>query len=244
MIDNVSIEVIGYINSCFSEKFGTPRQSGLAPSAEARLRLIEPFNRREMVRGLEEFSHIWVQFLFHQARAEGWKTTVRPPRLGGNERKGVWATRSPHRPNFIGLSAVQLKHINFANGVELVLAGVDLLDGTPVVDIKPYLAASDSINEASKGWANRDFEKLEVEFFPAAVEFCRAYETETGIPLQQLITEILREDPRPPSQREKKDSFGMRLYDVNVRWQIIAAACKVRSCEMVGDTDYSIPSTQ
>lgn len=234
MIENVSIEVIGHINSCFKEKFGTPRQSGLAPSAEARLRLVEPFNRREMVRGLEEFSHIWIQFLFHQARDEGWKTTVRPPRLGGNERKGVWATRSPHRPNFIGLSAVQLKHINFDKGVELVLAGVDLLDGTPVVDIKPYLVSSDCIDDASEGWAGRTFEKLAIEFLPTAVEFCRYYENETGVPLQQLITEILREDPRPPSQREKKETFGMLLYDVNVRWQIRGDCCSVISCEKVG----------
>ena len=234
MIDKVPIEVIGYINSCFSEKFGTPRQSGLAPSAEARLRLVEPFNRREMVRGLEEFSHVWIQFLFHQARAEGWKTTVRPPRLGGIKRKGIWATRSPHRPNFMGLSAVQLKHIDFDSGVELVLAGVDLLDGTPVVDIKPYLPSSDSLDEASEGWAGRAFEKLEVEFLPAAVQFCSAYENETGVPLQQLITEILKEDPRPPAQRQKKETFGMRLYDVNVRWQVRAALCRVRSCEKVG----------
>ena len=234
MIDKVPIEVIGYINSCFSEKFGTPRQSGLAPSAEARLKLVEPFNRREMVRGLEEFSHVWIQFLFHQVRTEGWKTTVRPPRLGGNERKGIWATRSPHRPNFIGLSAVRLERIDFDNGVELFLAGVDLLDGTPVIDIKPYLVSSDSIDEASEGRASGDFEKLEIEFLPPAVEFCSAYEHETGVPLQKLITEILREDPRPPSQREKKEKFGMRLYDINVRWQVSAACCRVSSCEKVG----------
>ena len=233
MIDGIEIEIIGYVNSCFTEKFGTPRQCGLVPSAEALLRLVEPFNRREMVRGLEDFSHIWIHFLFHQASAEGWKTTVRPPRLGGDHRLGVWATRSPHRPNFMGLSVVKLKGIDFSDGVELVLSGIDLLDGTPVLDIKPYLPSSDSVVEATEGWAVQEFAALEVEFLPVTVDFCAEYEAETGVPLQQLISEILREDPRPASQREKKDTFGMRIYDVNVRWRVSGTACLVQSCEKV-----------
>ena len=231
MIESVSIEVIGYVNSCFTEKFGTPRQCGLAPSAEARLRLVEPFNRPEMLRGLEDFSHIWIHFLFHQARVDGWKTTVRPPRLGGDERMGVWATRSPHRPNFIGLSVVKLRDIEFSNGVELVLAGVDLLDGTPVFDIKPFLPSSDNVEEAAEGWAEQELTVLEVDFLPAAENFCAVYEAESGVPLQQLIGEILREDPRPASQKEKKDRYGMRLYNVNVRWQVSGTACLVLGCE-------------
>jgi tRNA-Thr(GGU) m(6)t(6)A37 methyltransferase TsaA len=231
MINTVSIEVIGYVNSCFTEKFGTPRQGGLAPSAEARLKLVAPFNRREMIRGLEAFSHIWIHFFFHQASAAGWKSTVRPPRLGGDHRLGIWATRSPHRPNFMGLSVVELKAIEFSNGIELVVAGVDLLDGTPVLDIKPYLPSSDSIEEATEGWAVQDFVLLEVEFLPVAANFCTDYEAETGVPLQKLISEILREDPRPASQRKKKDTYGMRLYNVNVRWQVSGAACQVLGCE-------------
>lgn len=234
MIDKLSIEVIGHINSCFTEKFGTPRQPGLAPSAQARLRLVEPFNREEMVRGLEEFSHIWVHFLFHQVWEDGWKRTVRPPRLGGSRRKGVWASRSPHRPNFMGLSVVKLEGIEFDHGVELLLTGVDLLDGTPVLDIKPYLPASDSIEDASEGWAVAELESLEVGFLPEAADFCSAYENETGVPLRQLISEVLREDPRPPSQREKKEMYGMRLYDLNVRWQVNGASCLVRRCEKIG----------
>ncbi len=231
MTDSVEIEIIGYVNSCFTEKFGTPRQSGLVPSAEARLRLVEPFNRREMVRGLEDFSHIWIHFLFHQTADDGWKTTVRPPRLGGSERIGVWATRSPHRPNFMGLSVVKLEGIDFSNGVELVITGIDILDGTPVLDIKPYLPSSESIEKATEGWAVREFVSLEVFFLPLAVQFCVEYEAETGVPLHQLINEILREDPRPASQRERKDTYGMRLYDVNVRWHVSGHACQVISCE-------------
>lgn len=234
MINSLNVDIIGYISSCFSEKFGTPRQPGLAPSAEARLRLVEPFNREEMVRGLEEFSHIWVHFLFHQVMKDGWKATVRPPRLGGSQRKGVWATRSPHRPNFMGLSAVRLKGIDFDNGVDLLLAGVDLLDGTPVIDIKPYLVSSDSIEGASEGWAARDFDKLEVDFSAEAAKFCSDYEGETGAPLLQLITQVLSEDPRPPSQRQKKEIFGMLIYEVNVRWRVSDAVCRVISCEKTG----------
>ena len=231
MTKRVSIDVIGYVSSCFTEKFGTPRQCGLVPSAEARIRLVPPFNRKEMVRGLEEFSHLWVHFLFHQASSDGWKATVRPPRLGGSARKGVWATRSPHRPNFMGLSAVQLKGIELGTGVELIVAGVDLMDGTPVLDLKPYLPSSDCIEEATEGWAETAFEPLGVQFSPAAAQFCSAYEEETATPLQRLIREILSQDPRPASQRGRKEGYGMRLHDVNVRWRVSAATCLVLSCE-------------
>lgn len=236
-MEKFSIEPIGYINSCFTEKFGTPRQPGLAPSAEARLRLIGPFNRPEMVRGLESFSHIWVQFLFHRVVADGWKTTVRPPRLGGVERKGIWATRSPHRPNFMGISAVALKGIEFGYGVELVLGGVDLMDGTPVLDIKPYLVSSDQLDQAVEGWADHEYDQLGVGFTREAVEFCRGYEDDTGVCLQRLITEVLTLDPRPSSQRGKKDAFGMRLFDVNVRWEVSGTSCKVRSCTRIRPAD-------
>ena len=231
MPDRVSLEIIGYMSTCFTEKFGTPRQCGLVPSAEGRLRLVEPYSRRETVRGLEEFSHIWISFLFHQARGDGWKSTVRPPRLGGARRLGIWATRSPHRPNFMGLSVVKLKSIDFSSGVELVVAGVDLMDGTPVLDIKPYLPSGDSIEAAAEGWAGQEFGVLEVDFLPVAAHFCTDYEAETGVPLKELISGILREDPRPASQRRTKEIFGMRLYDINVRWRVSGSACLVVSCE-------------
>ena len=232
---NISIEIIGYISSCFKEKFATPRQPGLAPSAGARLKLIEPFNREEMIRGLETFSHIWVQFIFHQVVADGWKTTVRPPRLGGTERKGVWATRSPHRPNFIGLSVVKLEDIDLRDGVELVISGVDLLDNTPVIDIKPYLPTSDSPGDATEGWSAGTFANLDVCFSKEAADFCAGYELRTDIPLQSLIIEVLRVDPRPASQRDKKKEFGMLLGDVNVSWQMEGEACVVLYCEQKHD---------
>lgn len=228
---NISIEIIGSISSCFREKFATPRQPGLAPSASARLKMIEPFNREEMVRGLETFSHIWIQFIFHHVVADGWKTTVRPPRLGGTERKGIWATRSPHRPNFIGLSAVKLEGIDLRDGVELILSGVDLLDGTPVIDIKPYLPTSDSPRDAAEGWSGDTFATLDVRFSSEALDFCTGYEQRTGATLTSLISEVLRADPRPASQRSNRKDFGMLLWDVNVRWRMEDNVCLVLYCE-------------
>lgn len=228
---SVSIEIIGYISSCFTEKFGTPRQPGLVPLAEARLKMIEPFDRAEMFRGLDGFTHIWVQFLFHQAAVDGWKTTVRPPRLGGVKRKGVWATRSPHRPNFIGLSAVALKGIDFDNGVELILGGVDFLDKTPVIDIKPYLVTSDCLPQAVEGWAAAEFSRLDVRLSAEAETFCEIYQQERGIDLAALIVQVLAADARPPSQRGRKEQFGIRLFEVNIRWEVDGPHCLVLSCE-------------
>lgn len=232
MTSDVSVEIIGYIRSCFTEKFGTPRQPGLVPLAEARLQMIEPFNRSEMFRGLDSFTHLWVQFLFHQAVADGWKTTVRPPRLGSRKRKGIWATRSPHRPNFIGLSAVALKGIECNNGVELILGGVDFLDQTPVIDIKPYLPSSDCLPQAAAGWTEAEFGRLEVSLSPEADEFCRGYQRTNGIDLAALIDQVLSTDARPPSQRGRKELFGTRLFEVNIRWQVDGGRCFVLSCEL------------
>ena len=163
-----SFEPVGVIHSCFKEKFGIPRQPGLAPDARAVLELLPPYNRAEAVRGLEGFSHVWLSFIFHACLGEPWKPTVRPPRLGGNRRLGVFATRSTHRPNPIGLSAVELEKIEAAPGrVLLHLKGVDLLDGTPVLDIKPYLPYSDNIPGALGGFApEMPAAPFEVSFAP------------------------------------------------------------------------------
>ncbi|MCK5516240.1 MAG: tRNA (N6-threonylcarbamoyladenosine(37)-N6)-methyltransferase TrmO, partial [Desulfobulbaceae bacterium] len=150
MIKNIPITPIGVIHSCFSEKFGIPRQSGMVKSATAFLELLPPFNRKEMVRGLDGFSHIWVHFFFHQVVEEGWRPTVRPPWLGGKKRVGIFATRSPHRPNHIGMSAVKLVDIRREKKTYLIeVTGVDFLDQTPVLDIKPYVPYCDSVETAT-----------------------------------------------------------------------------------------------
>ncbi|MEE4165758.1 MAG: tRNA (N6-threonylcarbamoyladenosine(37)-N6)-methyltransferase TrmO [Desulfocapsaceae bacterium] len=231
------MSVIGVIHSCFPEKFGIPRQSGLAPSALATIELLEPFNRPEMVRGLETFSHIWVQFLFHQSRSEGWKATVRPPRMGGKERRGVFATRSPHRPNHIGLSAVRLLELELSEGgVTIEIGGVDMLDGTPVLDIKPYIPYSDCLSGATSGWLLDPGEEMEVVFSKKAELFCRVYEQENGRPLTALIREVLAADPRPASQKGQRSGFGMSFWDVNVRWRVSGTTCRVESCERLTAT--------
>ncbi len=216
------IQHIGIISSCFPEKFGIPRQPGLVAHSSAVIDLYPPFNRAEMVSGLGEFSHIWVQFLFHQAVGDGWRSTVRPPRLGGQKRCGVFACRTPHRPNHIGLSAVRLQGIELGrSGPRLHLGGVDFLDNTPVLDIKPYLPYSDAIPDAAAGFAaiTGSDAPEQIRFTDAAAEFCRRYQLRYQRPLQNLIGELLTADPRPRSQKRKKE-FGMRLWDVNIRWRM------------------------
>lgn len=211
---------IGVIRSCFREKFGIPRQPGLAPAARATLELAPPYHQPVAVRGLESFSHIWLVFVFHGIAPGRWRPTVRPPRLGGNQRLGVFATRSTFRPNPIGLSAVRLEGIDTIQGrVALRLAGVDLLDGTPILDIKPYLPYADRIAEAVGGFAADAPEPaLEVTFSARAAEFCAAW-PQPG--LRELIVQTLGQDPRPAYERANPmpQAHGMKLYNLDVRWQ-------------------------
>ncbi|THB76610.1 MAG: tRNA (N6-threonylcarbamoyladenosine(37)-N6)-methyltransferase TrmO [Desulfobulbaceae bacterium] len=234
----ISLNQIGVIKSCFPEKFGIPRQPGLAPSARAIIEMIPPFNRLEMFHGIEQFSHIWVHFIFHQAVNDGWKSTVRPPRLGGSQRMGIFATRSPHRPAFLGMSAVELLGINqIQEKVIVEIGGIDLLDQTPVIDIKPYLSYSDALDKATGGnFANEGSHDFRVIFSDQANSFCVEYEERTGNPLKQLIQEILAADPRPASQKNHKAEYGMILWEINVRWQIQGLEILVMSCQKQGAT--------
>jgi len=229
---NVSVAVIGTVYSCFPEKFGIPRQAGLAPSATGIIELYHPYNRRELCNGLEGFSHIWIYFLFHKAIDEGWKSTVRPPRLGGIERRGVFATRSPHRPNHLGMSAVELLGMRNIDGkMRLYIGGIDLLDKTPVLDIKPYIPYSDCLPDASASdWVKDPVPHMQIIFTKNAQEFCDRYERKTGRKLSRLICEILLEDPRPASQKGKKQDFGMRLWEVNITWTASVKQCTVVDC--------------
>ena len=231
----ITIRPIGVIHSCFSEKFGIPRQSGMVQSATAYLELYPPFNREEMIRGLVGFSHIWVHFLFHQAVAEGWKATVRPPWLGGKRRVGVFASRSPHRPNHMGISAVKLIEIRKEKKKYILcLGGIDFLDQTPVLDIKPYLPYSDSIDAAAGGYTSNYRVEREVHFSRGAAQFCGGYERETGRKIRLLISDMIMQDPRPASQKEAKKKFGMLLWDVNITWQVTALRFEVLECRRVG----------
>lgn len=229
-----TVEPIGIIRSCFTEKFGIPRQPGLVKHAVATLEFVKPFNREEMVRGLESFSHLWVQFLFHDTVAEGWKPTVRPPWLGGKKRVGVFATRSPHRPNHLGLSVVRLENVTLNKGQPVLeLSGVDFLDKTPVLDIKPYIPYSDKIDSARIGYANGKVAESTVMFNSQAKTFCDTYKQKTKRNLEPLISEVIQQDPRPASQKNRRPEFGIRLWDVNIRWRVEAdGSYLVQSCDL------------
>ncbi len=191
-------------------------------TARAQLVLAPEFNHEEFVRGIEEFSHIWVLFRFHETADKGYSALVRPPRLGGNARKGVFATRATFRPNAIGMSAVELLGVDYANGqVTLQLGGVDLLDGTPVLDIKPYLPYSDALPDASAGFADtRPHTQMTVSFSDQALAFIAT--VDPALQLQTFITQVLQQDPRPAYKKNKQgtQSYGMTLYDYNIRWQV------------------------
>ena len=227
----ISIRPIGVIRSCFPEKFGIPRQAGMVKEARARIELLPPYNRSEFVKGLDQFSHIWVHFLFHAAISSGWRPTVRPPGLGGQKRVGVFASRSPHRPNHLGMSAVELLSLERVGaGVVLKVAGGDFLDGTPVLDIKPYLPYSDGVCDATTGYGGRHREELSVIFSRDAREFCTAYEKVSQRRLDVLIKQVIQQDPRPASQHNVKGEFGMLLWDINVRWRVKNGEAVVESC--------------
>ena len=218
----IELEPIGIIHSCFKEKFGIPRQPGLVAEATAVLELSPPYNRAEAVRGLEQFSHIWLIFAFHGCYRDNWKPTVRPPRLGGNERIGVFASRATYRPNPIGLSAVKLDRVEVsATSVRLHLKGIDLLDGTPVVDIKPYIPYSDSLVEAKAGFAEQAPPvKHHVQFAPSAKQRCAELES-TYPNLQLMIVQLLQSDPRPAYKNADEGRvYGMRLWDFDLKWQV------------------------
>ncbi|WED22469.1 tRNA (N6-threonylcarbamoyladenosine(37)-N6)-methyltransferase TrmO [Vibrio sp. JC009] len=226
------INPIGTIKSPYKEKFAVPRQPRLAPSATARIELLGEANNPESVRGLEEFSHLWLLFLFDQNLQAGWTPTVRPPRLGGNERVGVFATRSPFRPNGIGMSAVELKGISQKDGqVSLELGSVDLVDGTPVVDIKPYIPYSDSIPQANGGFAQNEPRQLEVIFSDLAGQQIRFHSNRQQV--TAVITEVLSQDPRPAYKKNRPDDkeYAVNLFDLNVKFKVDGEIVVVTSIE-------------
>ncbi len=231
-------EPIGYINSPFKEKFGIPRQPGLTQSIHANISLQPPYAHPDIVRGLEQCSHIWIIFVFSATQDKGWKPTVRPPRLGGNERLGVFATRSTFRPNPIGLSVAKLLEINqHTDEIQLKIADCDLLDGTPILDIKPYLPYADSITDASfsLGIPPKSL-SLPLRFSDQAEAICLSEEAQHGIPLKQQITEVLACDPRPAYQHDPTRVYGIRLHQFNIRWQIDDQAIHVISIDF-----FSLP---
>ena len=233
---NFNFPTIGIIHSCFKEKFGIPRQPGLAPLATAKLELLPPYNDPDSLDGLEGCSHVWIQFVFHANKRSEWKPKVKPPRLGGNKTLGVFATRSPTRPSPIGLSVVKLDGIEVEDGkVWLNLSGVDLLDGTPVLDIKPYVPYVDLVPEAVNQFASAPPAPLPVEFNPSATAFCHQYQAENAVALEGLIRQILQQDPRPQYQQpEPERVYGMKLLDLDLRWRyrVTTTGYQIEVCDI------------
>ena len=225
---------IGVIRSPYKEKFAVPRQPGLVKNGGGELYLLPPYNQADAVRGLENFSHLWILFVFHQTMEGGWRPTVRPPRLGGNARMGVFATRSTFRPNPIGMSLVELKGIRCQKEhVVLELGSLDLVDGTPVVDIKPYLPFAEALPEASASYAQQAPQaEVAVSFTPETE--ARLLELEKRYPrLKVFISEVLAQVPRPAYRKEEDPgkTYAVWLLDFNVRWRVISSGFEVFSLE-------------
>lgn len=212
----MEITPIAHIRSDLKEKFGIPRQSGLVEALRAEVVFTPAYRVPEAVRGLEDFSHIWLIWEFSQARRETWSPTVRPPRLGGNRRVGVFATRSPFRPNSLGLSAVRLERVepDTPRGPVLHVSGADLLDGTPIYDIKPYIPYADAHPEASGGFTDRTPRVLlAVECPPALLE--RVPEEK-----REALLALLAQDPRPSYQDDPGRVYGMAFAEWQVRFTV------------------------
>ncbi|MBU2881137.1 tRNA (N6-threonylcarbamoyladenosine(37)-N6)-methyltransferase TrmO [Psychrosphaera sp. B3R10] len=230
-----TVNPIGFVASPFKEKFGIPRQPKLC-QVSSLLWLHGDANNIDCIRDIELNSHIWVLFQFHQNSQQGWHPLVRPPRLDGNKKTGVFATRSTFRPNQIGMSAVKLLDVGVTDKkVWLEVEGLDLLDGTPIVDIKPYIPYADAIPEATSEFAPSAQEtQLNIRFSNAAHIVIE--ELKTLIPnLKIVIEQVLKQDPRPAYKKGKPDDkiYGIRLYDLNIRWSIDADECHVLTIEHV-----------
>lgn len=232
----MEMKPIGWVKSDFQSKFGIPRQSGLVEELQAQVVFSPEYRVREAFRGLSGFSHIWLLWEFSQSVRESWSPTVRPPRLGGNQRLGVFATRSPFRPNPLGLSCVRLEKVELEGpeGPVLHILGADLLDGTPVFDIKPYLPYADCRPEAVGGFASdAPEEKLQVELPPELIK---------KVPPEKLpaLLGVLRRDPRPSYQNDPERIYGMAFAGLEVKFRVkngILSVTEIQRQGMLEDTN-------
>ena len=214
-MSDIIIHPIAHIESDFKEKFGIPRQAGLVDALEARIVFEPEYRDPEALHGIEGFSHLWLIWQFSAAVRSDWSPTVRPPRLGGNERIGVFATRSPFRPNSLGLSCVRLIRVESTpeQGSTLIVGGADLMDGTPIFDIKPYVAYADSKPDAHSGFASEAPEVLKVSI---------PEEINQQIPVEKraALIGVLSEDPRPRYQHDSERIYAMSFAGMNVKFRV------------------------
>lgn len=218
------MKVIARIHSDFPEKFGIPRQSGLVPQLRAKIVFEPEFRNADALRGIEGFSHLWLIWRFSAAVRETWSPTVRPPRLGGNERVGVFATRSPFRPNAVGLSCVKLEGVAHeeGSGDVLIVSGADLMDGTPIYDVKPYLPYADAHPEARGGFAPSPKETVAVDCPPELL---------AALPegQREALLGVLAQDPRPQYQHDPERVYGMSFGGWDVKFRVCGERLEVLS---------------
>ena len=221
---NTNLEVIGYVRCDYKEKFGIPRQSGLVDELTAQIVFTPPYRSQAALRGLEGFSHLWLIWEFSKARREDWSPTVRPPRLGGNQRLGVFATRSPFRPNPIGLSCVRLAGIDLhtPEGPVITVAGADLMDGTPIYDIKPYIPYADCHPDAAEGFTGQTRRHL--------LEVSCPEELWAAVPQadRDALRGVLANDPRPSYQHDPARVYGMEFGGLEVHFTVDDPVLTVR----------------
>ena len=225
-MQEITFKIIARIKSDYHEKFGIPRQSGLVQSMRSIIRFEPEFRNVEALRGLEGFSHLWIVWIFSENIRETWSPTVRPPRLGGNKRLGVFATRSSFRPNPIALSCVKIEQINIngVEGPEIIVSGADLLDGTPIVDIKPYLPYADAHPEAVGGFADT---VLRNKIHVKESEVLNKLSPEK----RSMLIEILEQDPRPAYQNNPERIYGFSFADSEIKFKVAGDELEVVSIE-------------
>lgn len=228
VMENFQVKPIGYIKSDFSEKFGIPRQSGRAPSLKAKVIFNPEYRSDDALRGIEGFTHLWILFDFSKAHKDEFSPLVRPPRLGGNKKVGVFASRSPFRPNHIGLSSVKFEKLEKTEkyGTVIVISGADLLDGTPVYDVKPYLPFTDCHPDAKGGYAE------ELKDYKLKVNLCDEVFSLLSQEKIDALTECLADDPRPSYQDDGKE-YGLTFAGVNLKFTVQNGTLTVISAQKI-----------
>lgn len=228
MAETLNLNIIARIDTDFPTKFGIPRQSGVVEQLQGRIVFAPEYRNPDALRGIEGFSHLWLVWQFSEAVREHWSPTVRPPRLGGNTRVGVFATRSPFRPNAIGLSCVKLDRVELhtPDGPVLYVSGVDLMDGTPILDIKPYIPYADSHPEAKEGFTSQNWERsLKVDFPQEMLE-------QVPEDRREALIGVLENDPRPPYQKDPERVYGLPFGGTEVKFTVSDGVLTVTGVEL------------
>ena len=225
-MQELTFKIIARIKSDFREKFGIPRQSGIVQNLRSTIRFEPEFRNADALRGLEGFSHLWIMWIFSENIRSTWSPTVRPPRLGGNKRLGVFATRSSFRPNPIALSCVKIEQINLdgAEGPEIIVSGADLMDGTPIVDIKPYLPYTDAHPEAMGGFADA---VRQIKLHVKETDVLRKVSTDK----RSALIEVLEQDPRPAYQNDPERTYGFTFANYEIKFKVQDDELEVVSVE-------------